>query len=263
MEFHRHRDNSSRFFSGTLYEELAQRLIALYTTIDDTLETPEHNLAAMESVEALFMRDAQVIEQKLAWARAQFNTSFQERRPSLCFLSIYPGDYFDGLVRDTRGNVRAVARDSLSLGVAVREIYLLGSCALVLLWTAVELFASCFGPYKAHVAWTLVGLFLGINKRALGDMLFLILVILLDPFTCLKAFYGNEIEFRRQLRQEATPERGLSSTRMDWISKASFHKRLCIFAVSEYVVFDCFDVRMDFGLCCVYFAWFTTLSMFV
>jgi hypothetical protein len=139
------------------------------------------------------------------------------------------------------------------------------SLALVLLWKVVGLLTSCFGAYEVHDTCTLVGLFLGIYMQALGDLFLAVCAFVRAPFATLKSIYDIEMDFQRRLQEEATLMRSLRrqpNTSTGWTSKSNFHVRLCIFAVLEYTAFYYIGVSIGFGLCCLYFVWFTALSAF-
>lgn len=85
------------------------------------------------------------------------------------------------------------------------------------------------------------------------------------PLTTLKLIYDVEMDFQRRLQEEATLMRTLRhqrNTSTGWTRKSSLHMRLYAFAVLEYIVFHYTNVEIGFGLCCLYFAWFTILSVF-
>lgn len=116
------------------------------------------------------------------------------------------------------------------------------------------------------MAWTLVGLFLGVNNQALNDVFVAVCAFVRAPFATLRLIYGIEMDFQRRLQEEATLMRSLrhqSNTSTGWTRESSLHMRLCIFAVVEYTALHYAGSKMGFGLCCLYFAWFTILSVFV
>jgi hypothetical protein len=267
MGSHGNRDHSAHFFSGKENDELAQRLHELYTTIKNTPAPQKDETFAFDKSEALFMRDALIIQDQLASARVRLDTSYQRRHPDLCLTNVSTGNGNE-LARDTTGKVsiQGAASYPVSVGCLVRQIALLESLALVLLWKGVEHLASRFGAYEVHVAWTLVGILLGSNQRALSDLLRALRNFVTAPLSTLVSTYGDEMEFQRELHLEATFMRNLRSQRYSrfdtfWTRKSGFHIRLCIFAMVENVAFDYADVGTGFGLCCLYFAWFTILSI--
>jgi hypothetical protein len=101
--------------------------------------------------------------------------------------------------------------------------------------------------------------------QALGDLFLTVCGFVRAPFATLGYIYDLEMGFRRRLQEEATLMRSLrheKNTSTGWTRKSSFHMQLCFFAVVESIAFYYADVGMGFGLCCLYFAWSTTLSVF-
>jgi hypothetical protein len=255
MDSNSNRDNASLFSSAEQEEDRAQRLHAPHTTNMNAPAAPELDVDAFENVQA----------------GLQFNTAFARsdakilmtRRPKLYFSSLRPNESI--LARGTDGSVFAPARGSVSVGCQDRQSFLLTSLALVLLWKAAGFLASCFGAYEVHVTCTLVGLFFGIYMQALGDLFLAVCAFVRAPFATLKSIYDIEMDFQRRLQEEATLMRSLRrqpNTSTGWTSKSNFHVRLCIFAVLEYTAFYYIGVSIGFGLCCLYFVWFTALSAF-
>lgn len=89
-----------------------------------------------------------------------------------------------------------------------------------------EFLASYSGAYDTHVAWVLVGLFLGINKQTLRDVLFAVCAFVRALFAALRSTYVMEMDLRGRLQEEATIMRRLRrqpNTSTGLTSKSSFH----------------------------------------
>lgn len=251
MDNRDNRDRSARFFSDEGDAELAQRLRALHTTVKVTPAALRDGLECFEFVQDDLPFDT-VFGRPGAWIPV--------RREKVYFSSVHWV-----LIRDAHGTVSGSPYGNISKGCHNRQAFLLASSALVLLWKAVAFLASYSGAFEVHVTWSLVGLFLGINKQTYGDVLFAVCALVRAPFATLRSIYGMEMEFRGRLQEEATIMRRLRhqpNTSTGCTSKSSFHMRLCFSAVVESAAFHYAGGEMGFGLCCLYFAWFTALSVF-
>jgi len=255
MDSHMNRDHSAHLFFGERNDGLAQRLHALHTNMGNTPTALADGLDGFE-----------IIQDDL-----QFNTAFARsdarvlipRRQTFIFSKLCPNKLI--LIRDANGNVFTPAYGPVSKGCQDRQSIPVTSLALILLWKAVRLLASCLGAYEVHVAWTVVGLFLGVNKQTLADVFFAVCAFVRAPFATLKSTYDMEMDFWRRLQEEPTIMRSLRhqpNTSTGWTRKSSLHMRLCILAVVESAAFYYAGVEVGFGLCCLYFAWFTILSVF-
>lgn len=264
MDSNSNRDNASLFFSAKEKDDWAQRLHAPHTTNKNAPAAPELDL------------DAFVVVQ----AGLRFNTAFARsdakivvpRRPKFYSSSLRPSESI--LARGTDGSVFAPACGSVSINCQDRQSFLLTWLALVLICKAVGLLASffgayvarvasCFGTYVAHVAWFLARVSLGFNKHTLV-IACLAVYAFVRLFATLQIIYDIKMDFQRRLQEEATIMRSLRrqpNTSTGWTSKSSFHVRLCFFALLEYTAFYYAGVNMGFGLCCLYFVWFTALSV--
>jgi len=266
MVSHGERDNPRLFFSSKENDELAQRLLALHTTIRNIPSASQHDNAAFDNAEALFMRDALVIQHELTSARARFDASFRSRRPDLAIPDLCTGEGGDWLAPDSSGNVYGPAYSLLSTACRIRLSVLLMSCSLVLLWKAVELASSAFGAYQVHVAWTLVGIFLGINKRTLSGLLRAVRSYQAAPVPTLKSIYDIEMDFQQQLRDHLTLMRTMHDTHRTPIGLTfglMFPYLLGAGAFMEIVICTLAGVKLGWrgGPFSIYFNWFLVLSL--
>lgn len=246
MDKHGNREDPANFF---------QRLHALYTTTKNAPTALNDGMDAFE-----FIQDDLEFNNALSRPDGRILTP---GRLKVYFSSLHPNEWV--LEHDADGNVSTPAYGPVSNGCRDRQSIPLTPLALNLLWKAVRLLASCFGAYKVHVTWTLVGLFLGVNEQAIGDAFRAVCAFVRAPFAALRLIYDMEMDFQRRLQEEATLVRSLRrqpNTSTGWTRKSSLHMRLCIFAVMEYIAFRYTGVEMRFGLCCLYFTWFTILSVF-
>lgn len=231
-----------------------QRLRAFHTTIKATPAALKDGLNSFEIVQDGLPFNT-VFGRPGAWIPV--------RRQKIYLPSVHANERV--LIRDADGIVSGSPCGHISKGCHNRHAFLLISSALVLLWKAVEFLASYFVAYEVHVTWSSVGIFLGINKQTLGDRLFAVYAFVRAPFATLRSVYDMEMEFRGRLQEEATIMRRLRhqpKISAGLTSRSSFHIRLCFFAVVESAAFHYAVVEMGFGLCCLYFVWFTTLSVF-
>ena len=247
MDSHGNRDDTANFF---------QRLHTLRKTTKNTSK------ARNDGIDALgFIQDDLEFHSALSRPGARI---MDPRRLKVYFSSLYPREWVLG--QDADGNVSTPAYGAVSNSCKDRQSIPVAPLALVLLWKAVRLLASYCGAYEVHVACTLVGLFLGVNNQALSDVFFAVCAFVRAPFATLRLIFDIEMDFQRRLREEATFMRSLrhqSNTSTGWTRKSSLHIRLCIFAVVEYTALHYAGSKMGFGLCCLYFAWFTILSVVV
>ena len=139
------------------------------------------------------------------------------------------------------------------------------SLALPLLWKATRLLASPFGVYEAHVAWSLIRLSFGINNQALRDGFFC------SPrFRACTARYPQVHVWHRDGRPGTTARRSrahapptASAEHFDMLDPqnespgATLHLRS---GRIHSITLHC--IGMEFGLCCLYLAWFTILPLF-
>lgn len=254
MDSHGNRNHSADFMPDEEDAELAQRLRALHTTVKVTPAALRDGLECFE-----FVQDdlpfGTVFGRPGAWIPV--------RREKVYFSSVHANGWV--LIRDADGTVSGSPYGHISKGCHNRQYFLLTSFALVLHWKAVAFLASYFGAYEAHVTWSMIGLFLGINKQTLVDVFLSVCAFVRAPLATPKSIYDMEMEFRGRLQEEATIMRRLRqqpNTSTGLTSKSSFHMRLCFFAVVESAAFHYAGFEMGYGLCCLYFAWFTTLSVF-
>jgi hypothetical protein len=253
MDSHSNRDRSARVLSDEELDEFGRRLHVLHTTIKNTpvavdyLDTADITRHDLRSHEQFTRSDA----------------SIPVRRQKFYFSSLYAKEWVLG--QDADGDIFEPPYGPVVIGCQDRQIFPVLSLALVLLWKAVGLMASCFGAYEVHVTCTLVGLIFGIYIQALGNLFLAVYAFVRAPFATLRSIYDIEMGFRRRLQEEATLVRSLRqelNTSTGWTRKSSFHMQLCFCAVVESVAFYYAGVGMGFGLGCLYFAWSTTLSVF-
>ncbi|GAB7326412.1 hypothetical protein MBLNU13_g10432t2 [Cladosporium sp. NU13] len=251
MDTHGNRDHSAHLLFGVQNDGLAQRLHALHTNFENTPKALDYGFDGFRIIQDDLQCNA-------AFAHSDARVHIPRRQTSY-FSSLYPNKLI--LIRDTDGNVFAPAYGPVSNGCQDRQSIPVTSLALVLLWKAVRLFASCLGAYEVHVTWTFVGLFLGTNKQALSDVFFAVCAFMHAPFATLKLIYDVEMDFRGRLQEKATLIRHQLNTSTGWTRKSSLHIRLCLFAMVEIAAFHYTGGQMGFGLCCLYFAWFTILPV--
>lgn len=246
MNNHGNRDDAANFF---------RRLHAFRTPNKDTPKAPNDGIDAFE-----FVQDDLEFNNALSRPGARILTP---RRLKVYFSSLHPNEWV--LEQDADGNVSTPAYGPVSSGCGDRQSMPVTPLALLLLWKAVRLLAFYCGAYEVHVAWTSVGLFLGVNMQTLGDVFLAVRAFVRAPFATLRLIYGIEMDFQRRLLEEATLMRSLRhqrNTSTGWTRKSKLHMRLCAFAVLEYIAFHYAGVEIGFGLCCLYFSWFTVLSVF-
>jgi hypothetical protein len=254
MDSHGNCDHTGHVFTDEERDEIARRMHALHTSIMNIPVAVDDYLDAADIIRHGLLSSADF---------ARSDARIPVRRQKYYFSNIYANEWVLG--QDANGNVFAPPCGPVLTGCQDRQIFPVLSLALVLLWKAVTLLASCFGAYEVHVTCTLAGLFLGVYMQALGDLFLTVCGFVRAPFATLGYIYDLEMGFRRRLQEEATLMRSLrheKNTSTGWTRKSSFHMQLCFFAVVESIAFYYADVGMGFGLCCLYFAWSTTLSVF-
>lgn len=253
MDSHGNRDHTAHIFTDEERDEIARRMHALRTSIQNI------------PVAVDYLDAADITRHDLRFHKefTRSDARMPVRRQKFYFSSLYANELVLG--QDVNGNIFEPPYGPVVIGCQDRIIFPVISLALVLLWKAVGLLASCFGAYEVHVTCTLDGLFLGIYMQALGDFFTAVCGFVRAPFATLGAIYDIEMGFRRRLQEEATLMRSLRhelNTSTGWTRKSSFHMQLCFFAVVESVAFYYAGVGMSFGLCCLYRAWSTALSVF-
>lgn len=134
--------NAFMFFSGKENTELANRLLVLHATIKNTPAALEHDYLAFDKSEALFMRDALVVEQVLASARTRIDASFLDRHPNVWHVNICMSNGAEMIARNVHGNVYKRGFYPLHRLFLSRLDILLNLCVVRLLWMAMSLVSS-------------------------------------------------------------------------------------------------------------------------
>lgn len=254
------RDKTGPFFSSNEHDEFARRMQALQTTIMNTTMTPENDPAAVDSSGALFMRDAQVIEELLESARARIDKSFRKRHLSigLTILHLLRDGY--GLARDVNGNVVAIGSDPLFAACLARLCALSGLSAIILLWKAVEFASAHFGAYEAHVKWTVASLSVVANRRALGGVFTAFRMFAAAPLSTLEHIVTTEADLQARLILDTTRKGSLRGTPNDSPLGTVFMFSLSATAIAEVVAFHLAGVGFRCGPCYLYFLCFASQS---